>query len=44
MLDVVLEVDQHKEFALHVEEIEAVDIKGGEILRDTDGKQALKRK
>jgi hypothetical protein len=28
MLDVVLEVDQHKEFASHVEEVEVVDTKG----------------
>jgi hypothetical protein len=44
MLDVVSKVDQHKEFALHVEEIEAIDTKGGEIMRDTTRKQALKRK
>jgi hypothetical protein len=27
-----------------VEEIEVVDTKGGEILKDTNGKQGLKRK
>jgi hypothetical protein len=38
MLDVVLEVNQHKELASHVEEIEAANIEGGEILRNIDGK------
>jgi hypothetical protein len=44
MLDIVLEVDQPMELASHVEEIEVTDTKGGEILRDTNERQALKRK
>jgi hypothetical protein len=44
MLDVVLEDDQHKELAPHVEENEVIDIKGGEILKDNDVRHALKRK
>jgi hypothetical protein len=44
MLDVVPEDDQHKERAPHVEENEAIDTKGGEILKDNDVRHALKRK
>ncbi len=44
MLDVVPEDDQHKELAPHVEENEAINTKGGEILKDNDVRQALKRK
>jgi hypothetical protein len=36
MLDVILEDDQHKELAPHVEENEAANTKGGEILKDND--------
>jgi hypothetical protein len=43
MLDVVLKAYQDK-LASHMEEIKAVDIEGGEILRNTKGKQTLKRK
>jgi hypothetical protein len=44
MLDVVLEANQHEELASHMEEIKATNIEGGEILRNTERKQALKRK
>jgi hypothetical protein len=44
MFDVVPEEDQHKELVPHAEENEEVDTKGGEILKDNDVKQALKRK
>jgi hypothetical protein len=44
MFDVVPKFDQHKELASHIEEIEATYIKGGEILKDNNGRQALKRK
>jgi len=43
VLDVVREDYQHKELAPHVEENEATDTKGGEILKDNDVRQALKR-
>jgi len=44
MLDVVQEVDQYKEIASHIEEIKVANIKGGEIKKDIDGRQTLKRK
>jgi hypothetical protein len=44
MLNVVLKANQDKELALHLEEIKATNIEGGEILRNTEGKQTLKRK
>jgi hypothetical protein len=44
MLDVVLEVNQHKNLVSHVEEIEATNTEGGESLENTNEKQALKRK
>jgi hypothetical protein len=43
MLDVVRKDYQHKELAPHVEENEATNTKGGEILKDNDVRQALKR-
>ncbi len=44
MLDVVPEANQYKELALHMEEIKAINIERGEILRNIEGKQTLKRK
>jgi hypothetical protein len=44
MLDVVPKVNQHKKLASHVEEIEAANTKGGEVLNNTNGKRALKKK
>ncbi len=44
MLDVVPEVNQHKKFVAHVEEIETANTEGGEVLNNTNGKRALRRK
>jgi hypothetical protein len=44
MFDVKPKVDQLKDLVSHVEEIEVADNKGGEILKNIDGKETLKRK
>jgi hypothetical protein len=44
MLDVVLEVNQDKEFASSMEEIKMANIEGSEIQRTTNGKQVPKKK
>jgi hypothetical protein len=44
MLDVILEVNQDKEFASNMEEIKMANIEGNEVLRTTNGKQVPKKK
>ncbi len=44
MLDVILKDDQQNELAPHVEDNVVAYTKGGEIMRDNDVRQALKRR